>query len=51
MSFAITAVDNTATIGLAMGASDSHHGHPYPYRNEVEEWSESETADVATRTE
>jgi|GEM_PF-5415067 len=32
-------------------ASDSHHGHPCPYRNEVEEWIESETADVATRTE
>ena len=37
--------------GLAMEASDSHHGHPCPYRNEAEEWSESGTADVATRTE
>ena len=30
--------------------SYSHHGHPCPYRNEVEEWSESGTADVAART-
>ena len=36
--------------GLAIGASDSHHGYPCPYRNEAEEWIESETADVATRT-
>ena len=40
-----------ATSSQCELASDSHHWHPCPYRNKVEEWSGSGTADVATRTE
>ena len=40
-----------ATSSQCELASDSHHRHPCPYRNEVEEWSGSGTADVATRTQ
>ena len=40
-----------ATSSQCELASDSHHGHPCPYRNAVEEWSGSGTADVATRTQ